>query len=411
MSVKLREMLDKRNVAITQARALIDKADTEKRELSAEEKGQYDILMKDAVTLRDNIDREQTLIDEEKRMAEESLRLADKKDKPQTPEAEARKKAFRHLLTLDISSGDRLSSDEVRALTAGTDTAAGYLTTPQEFVKSLIVAVKNNVFIRGLATGLTTTNANGLGVPALTTDVDDAEWSTEVKDASEDTSIAFGKRELKPHPLKKLIKISDKLLRADGIDPEAIVMDRAAYKFGVTNEKAFLLGTGAQQPLGLFVASAQGINTDRDYTCSAAVAADGFGADDIIGAMYNEKAQYMSSGAWLFHRDAVAKLAKLKDGDGRYIFEMSPTPDGKDQLRRRPLYMSEYVPNTFSASKYVGMFGDFKWYWIVDSLALRIKRLNELYAVSGQVGFIFDQETDGMPVLSEAFTRIKTAAA
>jgi len=39
---------------------------------------------------------------------------------------------------------------------------------------------------------------------------------------------------------------------------------------------------------------------------------------------------------------------------------------------------------------------------------LRIKRLNELFAATRQVGFLFDTEFDGMPVLSEAFTRIKT---
>ena len=80
MSVKLREMLDKRNTAVTQARTLVDKADTEKRSMTDDEKRQYDGYMTDAVTLRENIDREQKLIDEEKRSAEEGLRLAEMGD-------------------------------------------------------------------------------------------------------------------------------------------------------------------------------------------------------------------------------------------------------------------------------------------------------------------------------------------
>ena len=406
MSVKLREMLDKRNKAVTDARTLIDKAEAEKRDLTTGEKTGYEAFIKDALDLREAIDREVLLIDEEKRMAEDSLKGAGGKGPVKTPEAEARSLAFKRYLR-----NEQLSGEEMRAITADTDVQGGFLTTPQEFVKSLIVAVKNMVFIRSLATVYATSNANGIGMPSLDTDVDDFSWSTEIKTAAEDTAIRFGKRELTPHPLKKLIKVSEKLLRTDGIDPEAILMDRAAYKLGVTQEKAFLTGTGAQQPLGLFTASNDGISTSRDYVCTGAVAASGLGADDLISVKYNMKAQYMKTAQWLFHRDLVKLIAQLKDGDGQYIFQLASRLDGTDNILGRPLIMSEYAPNTLTANKYIGMFADFSWYWIVDSLGLRIKRLNELYAETSQVGFIFDAELDGMPVLAEAFTRIETAAA
>ena len=38
---------------------------------------------------------------------------------------------------------------------------------------------------------------------------------------------------------------------------------------------------------------------------------------------------------------------------------------------------------------------------------MMIQRLNELYARTNQVGFIGRLETDGMPVLGEAFARVK----
>src|ERR1019366_4279183 len=129
-------------------------------------------------------------------------------------------------------------------------------------------------------------------------------------------------------------------------------------------------------------------------------------------AKYSLKAQYMNSPTtgWIFNRTAVAKLAKVKTGDGYYIFEMTDKLGGMDQLKGSPLYMSEYVPNTFTPGQYVGMFGDFKWYYTVQSLSLRVLRLNELFARTRQVGFRFDTEFDGMPILSEAFARLKTGA-
>ena len=72
-------------------------------------------------------------------------------------------------------------------------------------------------------------------------------------------------------------------------------------------------------------------------------------------------------------------------------------------------FMSEYVPNTFTTGKYVGILGDFSFYWIVDALNLEVQRLDELYAATNQIGFIGRMETDGMPVLEEAFVRVALA--
>ena len=67
--------------------------------------------------------------------------------------------------------------------------------------------------------------------------------------------------------------------------------------------------------------------------------------------------------------------------------------------------ISEFVPNTFPTGQYVGILGDFSNYWIADALSMQVQRLNELYAETNQVGFIGRLETDGAPVLEEAFVR------
>lgn len=409
MSAKLREMLDKRNSLITEARALVDKGDAEKRGLDSEEKGRYDTIMKDAVEIKGKIDREMELISEEKSLAESALKNDQRdhgKKKIEQPENELRSKAFRNLI---LNGAGSLSPEESRALAAGTDTAAGFLVAPMEFVKELIVKVKNLVFIRGEATIFPLNSGVSMGAPSLETDVDDPDWTPEITSVGEDTGLGFGRRELTPHALSKLVKISNKLLRAAALDPESIVMDRLAYKFAVAMEKAYLVGSGSGQPLGLFVASALGINTDRDtygVGMDSPNTQTAIGADALIAAKYNLKAQYMAKAKWLFHRDAVKQLAALKDGDGQYLFSLAQLPGAPDNLLNRPLMMSEYVPNTFTAGKYVGMFADFSNYWIADSLALQFQRLNELYALTNQIGFIGRMETDGMPVLPEAFSRI-----
>jgi hypothetical protein len=53
---------------------------------------------------------------------------------------------------------------------------------------------------------------------------------------------------------------------------DQIVRDQLAYKFGITQEKVFLAGSGSGQPLGVFTASPNGSDTDRDTsTCKYAL--------------------------------------------------------------------------------------------------------------------------------------------
>ena len=69
--------------------------------------------------------------------------------------------------------------------------------------------------------------------------------------------------------------------------------------------------------------------------------------------------------------------------------------------------MSEFVPNTFTDGNYVGVLGDFSFYWIAEALDMTVQTLEELYARTNQIGYIGRREIDGQPVLEEAFVRIK----
>ena len=318
-----------------------------------------------------------------------------------SPEVELRAKAFRGFLR---NGRNALPEAEQRALQADSDEAGGFTVPPEMFVNQFIQAVDDLVFIRGLATKHTIAKAESLGAPSLDADPSDADWTAEILTGSEDTTMDFGKRDLTPHPLAKRLKVSRKLLRTSGIDVEALVRERLAYKFGVTQEKAFLTGSGSNQPLGVFTASSLGISTDRDVSNGNTNSA--FTFDGLINVKFSLKGSYMTRAQWVFHRDAVKMVAKLKDGEGQYIWRQSVMVGEPDRLLGLPFMMSEYAPNTFTTGLYVGILGDFAQYWIVDALSMEIQRIDELYAETNQVGFIARLETDGMPVLEEAFARV-----
>jgi HK97 family phage major capsid protein len=248
-----------------------------------------------------------------------------------------------------------------------------------------------------------------LGAVSYDSDPGDADWTAEVPaaDVDEDDDMTFGKRELTPHLVTKLVKASQKFLRtASGLPGGAtnFLSDRLGYKFAITEEKAYLTGSGSQQPLGVFVASNDGIPTSRDTTCASSTA---FTADEVINSLYALKTQYQDRATGLFSREFVRRCRTLKDGNGQYLWGAGLTAGQPDRILNRPYVQSENVPSTYTAGLYVGMWGDFSHYWIVDSMAITIQYLGELFQLRNQVGFIARRETDGMPTLAEAFSRIK----
>jgi HK97 family phage major capsid protein len=412
-----KELRVKRAQLVESARSIYDRCERERRFLTADESRNFDAMMGDADKLADDIDRIERLQAEERSLAssqgrrsepQQPGRMADGVEHRGTyvelkgPRSTAEyRSAYQNYLTRGPGS---LSGAEQRALSAENDTGGGFMVAPQQTVNAMIKAVDNVVVIRQLATKFTVNGAESLGCPSLDADPADADWTSEIATGSEDTAMVLGKRELHPRPLAKRLKISRKLLsRLPGV--EGFVTQRLAYKFGVSEEKAYMTGAGANGPLGVFTADANGISTGRDVTTGSATQIT---ADSLFDAFYALKQPYQLSPnlAWVLHRDAVKMIRKLKSGDGQYLWQPGLTEAGDTLLGKR-LVQSEYAPNTFTTGKYVGIVGDFSYYWIADADTFAIQRLNELYAEANQVGLIGRKETDGMPVLEEAFARLK----
>ena len=410
--MKLNQLKQERAKIVHDQRAILDAAQAEKRSLSADETTNYENLEKRFDELSNQITAEvRAQEDMEKRIRdqEERKKLLEQADHGTRPDPNDKRKASEmaefaippryaeQFRAYHEATGGRYRTQkyndafrnaigaidalEARALQADLDTQGGYLVVPEQFVARLIQKKDDMVFIRPLATVIAVPDAASLGAPALDNDPADPTWTQEIKTGSEDSTMNFDKRELHPHPLAQRIKVSKKLLRVARMNVDGIVRDRLAYKFGIVEENNFLNGSGQGRPLGVFTASAMGINTDRDV--STGNTATAIKADGLIEAKYHLKAQYRNAPTvrWVFHRDAIKMIRKLKDGDGNYLWKQGLS-DRPDTILEIPFAESEYAPNTFTASQYVGIIGDFSYYWIADALNMQVQVLTELYAES-----------------------------
>lgn len=406
MPDSIRDLQERRTKLGADAQAIMDAASAAGRAMSPDEEQSFDRLLDD----RDGVDR---TIERERRLREDNRTEAERaaeQERTRTggqPGADAAEAAFRAYLSAGRAS---LTPEQARALVMGSDPEGGFLVAPQQFVTQLIQNVDDQVDIRRLATVQQITQAESLGVPTLDTDLADAEWTSEIATGSQDDGLRFGKRELRPNPLAKRVLVGRTLMRRATISPEQIVRERMAYKFAVSSEKAYMTGDGNKKPLGVFTASADGIPTSRDVLTGSAT---GFTGDGLIDAKFALKSAYWKKAQWLFHRDAIKAIRKLRDdtggaGLGNYLWAAG-LGGAPDTILELPYMINEFVPNTMTAGQYVGLLGDFSYYWIADALTLEVQRLVELYAETNRIGFIGRLETDGMPVKPEAFIRLKTS--
>jgi len=344
-----------------------------------------------------------SILAEEKQLERERI-LGEKLPTPQKGEPRSELlNAFSNYL----KEGSSHAMSVYAALQQDNPTQAGYLVAPQQFMSEIIQSKNDSMFMRQLSRVLPPlAKAASLGFPKRTTRLSTFAWGTEIQAPTPDSALAFGKREFIPRPATGGILVSKTLIRNAAINAEQYIKEEMIYNQTSNEEQAFLTGDGAGKPLGVFTASADGISVARDISTGNTATEMKF--DGLLEAKYALKAGYHTGANWLYNPAGVKQLAKLKDGDGQYIWQQSVVLGTPDTLLGFPVKMSEFAPKTFTTGQYVGILGNFKeGYWICDSLQMEIQALMELYALTNQVFYIGRHEVDGAPVLEEAFVRVK----
>lgn len=302
------------------------------------------------------------------------------------------------------TEGKGLSGDQWAALQSDNQAQAGYLLASEQFAAGLLKEVDDLLFIRRYAKIHTILEAASLGIRKRTAKMNTFDWSSELAVSSEDSTLAYGKKVLTPHHLTGMIRVSRDLIRRSMGGAIAEVQYEMARDSGETMEEAYLAGNGAQRPLGVFTASADGISTARDINTGSNTT---ILADSLHDMKYALKAQYRDTARWLFHRDGVKIIAKLKDSQNQYLWQPGLQAGQPDRLLNLPVDESEKVPNTFTANNYVGLLANWRFYEIADALDMEIQVADQLYAMTNQIAYIGRLKTDGMPTLEEAFARLK----
>ncbi len=310
-------------------------------------------------------------------------------------------KAFRSYVSQGLS---KMRDSEKRDLQMDNDAAGGFAVIPEKMAKKIIMQKDDLLFARKHATKFQVPKAESMAAPEIDPDASDGEWTSELLTGTADSVLGFKKRALHPHPLVKKIKVSNKLRRASYLNFSDFIMGRLNAKIQSAEEAAFLSGTGSQSPMGIFVASDQGVSTDRDMSTDNTTTS--VTADNLMEAQGHMKSQYLKNARWLFHRNGITKIRKLKDGEGNYLWRAGLSEGKPNTILGLPVDISENVPNTWTTGLYVGALIDWSCYWIVDALTMEVQVVDQLFAETNQTLYIVRSETDGCCVDEQGVVRV-----
>lgn len=307
-----------------------------------------------------------------------------------------------------------LQDGRTETRTALTYADGGAAIAPMEFSKELIAAIEKEAQFYGMVEKIPVVGAGSLGIPYEAADASGASWTAEVpnNEISEDTSLAYGKRELKPTDLVKLIKISKKLLKGSALPIEEIIQKKLASKIVAAFENGILTGSGSAQPLGVFTASSDGVATARDVATTYTSSTEYMTADDLKRLKMSLRPGYRKNAVWAISTDVLLDVMLFKDSNGQYIWQPGLRDGDPDKLLGMPVFESEYAPSTKTSGSYIAVLGDFRnYYKFAYWEGIDIQVLVEKFAGKNQIGFLAHTLADGMPVLGEAFARLKVGTA
>ena len=386
--MSIQELLNKRASIYDQAKAILDERTQENGLLTAEDEKIYDNMMDEMDKLSAQIKRLEDAAAREKHLNAPTTTAVTGKVGGQVEDKDARyQEEFRAAIL-------RGQAPITNFLKESSDADGGYL-VPTEMNNQIIVDLADYNVFRQIANVITTSHDREMPM-AATHSV--AKWTAEGAKATE-SNPTFGNKTIKAHKATDLIKVTDELLQDSAFNIDNYVAAEIARAFGTLEEEAFCVGTGTGQPTGLF--------TDNGGTVGVTAAANNAIAyDEVLDLVYSVIKPYRAKGSFLTHDTTVKSLRKLKDNQGQYLWQPSLQAGEPDRLAGYRVYTSPFVP-VMAADALALAFGDMKQYTIADRKRRSIKRLSELYAESGMVGFLATQRVDGLTIYNDGIKLLK----
>lgn len=424
MVQRLKELREKQARLVSEARERLEAITSDTDEVRSKElEDAHDKAMAEHDRLQGIIDREERLVEIEKRDEERRAKMRPLRDTsetraedlPQGGKAEYRSvfaKVVCGVSPSDLSAEERsvlqrgAAAFETRDQLTSSVTAGGY-TVPTELEAQIIQAMKawGPLFDDNICTVITTSKGNEMLVPTVDDTENEADALAEGADLLEDGSgdVEFGQKVLNAYVYATpFIKWSFELDADSLFNMESLLGGMVGERLGRIGNRKLTTGTGQNQPNGVATAAGVGVTTALK---------DAFTFDNILELEHSVDPAYRASPKcrYMFNDKFLLAVRKLKDGNGNYLWQQGDVQKGTPAAFNGRAYSINQHMDEVAANKRIALFGDFSKYYVrkVGSPVIGVLR-ERFWPKVGIAGLVrFDGELGDV----NAIKAMKTAAA
>lgn len=398
---------DEENARFDQIHVEIEKISGSIRRWEAQEEQAREIEKTDGVKTREvkRSDREERA--EEERTITRARTDADAQDvlrawllngSPEKPNADMIRKAAAAKVdiasrNLSLSLGNRPprniveARDYKRALS--TDPLypeTGAYTVPESFARELEIALLQFGGMRQAATVFRTAGGEDMRHPTVNDTSNEGEILGD--NAQVNTQdVAFSQVVFKSFKYSsKMILVPVELIQDNAVDLTSYLGQALGERIGRVTNKHFTVGNGSSQPEGIVGASTLG---------KAGAFAGAVTYDELVDLEHSVDPAYRNGAQFMFHDLTLAALKKIRDDEGRLIWNAGLATNAPDTILGYPYAINQNMaPIGGNGTKSI-LFGQIRKYWIRDVTGISLLRLDERFADYHQVAFLAFSRHDG----------------
>lgn len=278
---------------------------------------------------------------------------------------------------------------QFRNALSGQDGTAGGYTKDQTLVNNLELAMLAYGGMFQVAEVIRTATGEPMRWPTAT---DTSNTGRQVgENASHDSGSdpTFGMVEWNAYTFTSdIVKVPNELM-TDSVFNLATVLGRMlGERLGRIQNTKYTTGTGAGTAKGITLCASAGVT---------AASGTAIAFDELIDLEHSldPARRAMPGVGYMFHDGILKPLRKLKDGEGRYLWQAGANTGAPDTLNTYPYQINQDMQSTVATGTITVLFGEMPAYKIRQVGQIVLRRLDERYADTNQTGFLAFVRGDG----------------
>ena len=380
----LQRLIEAQNKDLYSARAYLERAESEKRELSVEERTAWDALNAEMDKRQDHINEVRNAEMRDAKVAEAMAFAPEVRTESVQSETRSDSDILRAMARGEIRS----HKFEQRALSTNVSTK-GPETVPQDFLSTVQAKLLTTgpMLDGSVVNLLSTQGGNDIKVPVESTRMAGTAVAEGATFAVSDPT--FSNITLRAHKIGTLVVASRELVEDAGIDLQAFLGAQIGVALGTAANSLLTLGTGTVQPKGIAAAAGSGVTGGTGVTGA-------FTGDNLIALLHSVDSLYAAqpNAGWMMSRGTLGAARALKGNDGAYLFQPYMTEGSPGTLLGYRVYENPYVAAAATNAKSV-LFGDMGAYITRVVGGIEITRSDEAYFLSDQIAWRATIRLDG----------------